>query len=81
MENKIFEKVSNIIYDTLECGIDEKNRTNDLIKLGMTSLTFVRILVEIENEFNFEFDDDAFDLEKFVYIEDFVIYIENKINV
>ena len=55
-EKQIRELISGIIKTTEP--IDNYGADNDLQSIGMDSLTFVRIVVEIENRFEIEFPDD-----------------------
>lgn len=49
-----------------------------LIDLGINSITFIRIIVELESYFNFEFEDEDLDYKNFEYIDDVCRYIANK---
>lgn len=53
---------------------------DQLTSLGINSLIFVKIILAIEDEFGFEFDNDNLILNKLMTLNDFVRYIESKIN-
>ncbi|MNW40286.1 Acyl carrier protein [compost metagenome] len=76
----ISERVASIIQDTLQVSRSEFAQTENLIELGMTSLSFVKLIVLLETEFNIEFDDDDFLMDKFEFLDDFVSYVQKKIN-
>ncbi|WP_151736031.1 acyl carrier protein [Paenibacillus tengchongensis] len=48
--------------------------------LDVNSITFVRLVVGIEEYFNIEFDDDALDFSKFPTLNTLSEYIEKKLN-
>ena len=54
------------------------DETQALIELGMTSLSFVQIIIAFENEFDIEFSDEDFNAEKFKVVDDFVSYVKEK---
>lgn len=50
----------------------------DLSVIGIDSITFVQIIVALENEFDFEFDEEMLFIEKFPTIKSLVEYVELK---
>lgn len=50
-----------------------------LNEVGMNSITFIEIMVEIENQFGFEFDDDYMDPDKFKTLAELSNYIQDKL--
>ena len=48
-------------------------------EIGITSLNYIKILVDIENEFNFEFEDELLDYEYFKNYKSVMDYIENRV--
>lgn len=79
MKLNVQERITTLLEENLQISKSEINETQDLLELGMTSLSFVQIIVAFENEFDIEFDDDDFNAEKFKNVNDFVFYIEKKI--
>ena len=45
--------------------------------IGINSIDFVKIVVDLEEYFEFEFDDEDLDYKKFEYITDICNYIRN----
>ena len=43
------------------------------------SITFVKMIVALEEEFNFEFEDNMLSLSKIVKVEDMVNYVESRL--
>lgn len=50
-----------------------------LAVFGLNSVEFVKLVVMIENEFGFEFDNEYLDFSKFTTMRNIVEYIESKI--
>lgn len=77
MENYIKENVNRIFKENcpfLKPGFDEEN----LIDLGINSLIFVKIVVNLESFFGFEFDDNDLNYERFQNVEAICIYIKER---
>lgn len=51
--------------------------SDDLIQLELNSLSVIKIIVEIENKFNIEFDDELLDQNKFTSLRMLCDYVEN----
>ena len=71
--------INNTLFSILEnkLTIDKKMYASELTlkELGMTSLSFVKIVVAIEEEFDIEFDDNDFEMDKFTFVDDLISYI------
>ena len=76
--NQINLKLSEMISEVLEIEPDQNyyDQLNDFSKLGISSMDFVRIVVMIENEYDFEFTDDDIDQLKFRNVGDLSEYIQ-----
>lgn len=48
--------------------------------LSISSVDYIKIIIDIENDFNFEFDDEDLAPGKFQTINSMIDYIEEKIN-
>lgn len=78
MEKYIKENVNRIFKENcpfLKPDFDEDN----LIDLGINSLIFVKIVVNLESFFDFEFDDNDLNYEKFQNVEAICIYIKERV--
>lgn len=64
--------VMSIISRFYEDEIDVNKSFNEC---GINSITFVKIVVAIEQELSFEFDDSDFDDDRFTTIQEFIDYI------
>lgn len=72
------EKIIEIISANSE--MDNANQylheNDDLTKLGMNSISFIKMVVEIEGEFGFEFEDEALDYNKFTSLNLLCDYVK-----
>lgn len=73
------EQVKKIIAQSLEVNetvLDEK----ELLYIGLNSLTFITIIVGLEEYFEIEFDDNDLNYELFSTVEDIIKYVRDKLN-
>lgn len=47
----------------------------------LDSITFIKMVVALESEFNFEFDDEMLLITKFPTTDSMIKYVESKINI
>jgi len=75
-------KLRKILKNTIDSKFDLSKISNkkNLKKVGMNSISFIKFITEIENEFNFEFEDDDLIFDKFDNLKKFVTYIKNRLN-
>lgn len=72
----IFEKVKEILDEYIEVNVEDITLQTRLIEdLGINSYEFMRIIGEIEEEFDFEVDEKS--VLKLITIEDLLDYISN----
>ncbi|MFB0846535.1 phosphopantetheine-binding protein [Paenibacillus oleatilyticus] len=78
---EIEEEVRRIIIETANLNIPrhELNEENDLTQMGLDSITGIKIIVAIENQFDFEFDDSNLNVETFKNIKQLCTYVQNKL--
>ena len=55
--------------------VAEINGDSTLEELGLDSIEFVELIVEIESEYGFEFDEEELNLEKYYCINDLIATI------
>ena len=74
------ERIIEIISDA--CALKEDNITfeTNLGDISLDSLTFIEVIVRIEQEFGFEFDDEDLNIDDWGTIGDVIHYVEGKIN-
>lgn len=68
-------KENNIIDDSSESSFIE----NGLNVLGINSMTFIKVIVVVEEEFDIEFDDLELDFQLFGSLDDLVKLIQKKV--
>jgi len=78
---KIESEVRDIIMENAELTvpIDQVGNEDDLMSLGMDSINSIKVIVAIEQEYGFEFNDDDLNFENFRNIRKLVLYIESRI--
>lgn len=62
---------------SLSCNLEEIEKSENLQDYGMDSISAIKIVVEIEEEFDFEFADEDLVIENFATIENVVNYVLN----
>jgi len=67
MNNKLEQVV--ILCLKRVIGDEEVSADTSLLEAGMNSMSFVRLVVELEDELNMEIHDEDIDLENFVTVE------------
>lgn len=74
----INERVIEIITEKCDIdNIDEYLKNNDdLTPLSINSVSFIKLVVELENEFSIEFEDEALDYNKFKSLNSLCNYIK-----
>lgn len=81
-EKRTFEEVAakliKIIVENGELKEADINIQSELSEIGISSFEFIKIIVMIEVEFGFEFEDDKLAANNFVTIRDLVEYIVEK---
>lgn len=76
MKEKIIEIIRNA------CALEENDITPEtrLKDISLDSLSFIEAIVNIEQTFDIEFEEDCFDVYEWDKIADLVLYVEGKIN-
>ena len=80
------DKLTNIqkrVFDVIIANLGEKVTDNvsldmDFNSIGLDSITFIKTVVALEREFNFEFDDEMLLITKFPTVKSMVEYVESK---
>ena len=71
-------KLKKIIAQVKEVDESEIKQDFNLVDAGFNSITFIKLIIAIENYFSFEFEDDDLDIFKLQTLNKLVEYIENK---
>jgi len=74
-------KIIRIIVENSENDMIEEylQANDDLSKIGFNSISFIKTVVDIENEFDIEFEDEALDYSLFLSLENLCKYVKNMI--
>lgn len=72
-------------FSTIKTNLDEKVFSNitidtDLSGVGIDSITFIKIIVSLEAEFDFEFDDEMLLFTAFPTLRVMIDYVESKVS-
>ncbi len=79
IKQEVIELVSELFEDK-GFGVDIIEYIDLIDDLGMDSITFISIVVEVEAHFNIEVPDDMLLLENFKCVADIVSVIENELS-
>ncbi|GGH58059.1 hypothetical protein GCM10008014_30310 [Paenibacillus silvae] len=74
------DQVSKIIQKHIELNIDETNQQDGLDISAITSLKFIGIVVDLELEFDFVFEDEYLDNRMFNSFDSIVTYVYDRTN-
>lgn len=78
---KIQNEVLTILKNDIDLNLlDDITINSEIDCLGFTSISFIKIIVELEKNFNFEFDDEMLQYTKFNNIKSIIDYVEFKLN-
>jgi len=75
IQNQAFEVIRSILS---EKELHSISIDTDFSSIGIDSITFIKIVVALESEFDFEFDDEMLLITKFPTIKSIVEYAESK---
>lgn len=81
MRKEIEQSLRKIIMELLELTkpVEEIANDDDLTKLGMNSISAIELVVEVEDKYDFEFNDEDLLVDNFKTIERLANYIEKRI--
>ncbi|MBN2531401.1 MAG: hypothetical protein JXB88_00845 [Spirochaetales bacterium] len=82
MITDIEKTVKDIIKKSIDVKIpiDEIGTEDDLLNVGLTSRNFLKLVVGIETEWGFEFDDEFLNFNKLRTLKDISAYIEKRVD-
>lgn len=82
MENMVdSKKVISLIEECIDTKVDLEQvlkTSDDLTKIGLNSLSFIKLVVAIEGAFNISFEDEQLDYTKFLSLTDLCTYINKR---
>lgn len=79
LDMSIEERFLKVLRKTMEAREQDIKADTDLSKLGFNSISYIKLVVAVEEEFNIEFNDEYLDIGKFDGIKSVISYIESKI--
>ncbi|GAE86719.1 acyl carrier protein [Acetivibrio straminisolvens] len=79
MHKDVAAKLISILKEQFDVDLNSSIKLEDtLSSLNINSISFIRLVVELEKEFNIEFQDEIMDVSNFKTIKSLVEYIEEK---
>ncbi len=73
----IQKRAFEVIVSNLSEKVTDISLEMDFKSIGLDSITFIKIVVKLEGEFDFEFDDDMLLITKFPTVKSIVEYVES----
>lgn len=70
-----FEKIMQVVREVIEQDVDIKYDT-EFNSVGLDSVSFIRVVVALENKYGIEFQDEYLDYERYNTVADFCKYVE-----
>ena len=81
MDIEMILKEMVVSLSSQEITVDSVSDSVDLIKdFGFNSITLIQLVVNIEGEFNFEFDDAMLGFENLIIFKHLVDYVKEKVS-
>ncbi|OPZ92654.1 MAG: acyl carrier protein [Firmicutes bacterium ADurb.Bin419] len=79
MQRDAGSRLISILKEKFDVDYEAGIRLEDSLSiLNINSISFIRLVVEIEKEFNIEFQDDIIDMKNFRTLKSLVEFIEEK---
>lgn len=75
----VSKRALGIIISNLKIDLDKISNETEFAKVEIDSITFIKIVVAIEREFGFEFDDEKLLITEFPTIKSMISYIDRKV--
>ena len=72
-------KIFQVIASNLNSEIEDVTLETGFSDAGVDSITFIKIVVALESEFDFEFDDEMLLITAFPTIKSMIEYVETKV--
>lgn len=80
MKKEISEKLKTIIKSYVNSEDPSWDDDADLEQMGINSISFIKIIVQIEMEFDIEFDQNDLRNQRFETLADMVLYVESTLD-
>lgn len=77
-DSKAFEVIAATLSESLEIPVESIKIDESLSELNLDSINFVKLVIALEAEFDFEFDDDKLLISEFPTVLSLVEYVEEK---
>lgn len=74
------QKIIEIILSASALGEEYADSTTPLYELSLDSLSFVSVIVKLENEFGIEFNTEDLNIGKWETVQNIITAVEEKLN-
>lgn len=83
MSNEIESKLLDMIIGIEDCSsnVENININSELTSIGIYSLSYIKLVADLESIYGFDFDDDKIIIKENMTIRDIADYIESKLPV
>jgi len=80
MSNEIEAKIRRVISESIDLitPMEQVGLDDNLLQLGMDSINIIKVIINIESEFGFEFTDEDLNMENFRNIRNLVEYVQGR---
>lgn len=78
--NAVSQKAFRVIKSTLDPNNENMTLETSFVEAGVDSITFVNLVVALESEFNFEWDDEMLLFTAFPTLRNMIDYVESKVS-
>lgn len=78
-KSEIQERIKNILkqYIHNQGKLENLGENDNLLNIGINSISFIKIIVQIETEFDIEFDENDLNTKSFDSLNDISFYVQS----
>ncbi|MDR2407856.1 MAG: non-ribosomal peptide synthetase [Bacteroidales bacterium] len=80
-ELKLDDEIFNTIKENINENIRDLPPNSDFLSLGLDSITYIKLIIALEEKFNFEFEEDMLVITSFQNIDSMIQYVKQRLSV
>ncbi|MGO4529161.1 phosphopantetheine-binding protein [Paenibacillus sp. 2TAF8] len=81
VDTELAQIMQRIVEEVLQVQLQGHEFWDQRIEeVGLSSLAYITILVQIESEFDFEFDEEKLDQQYFKSLRELLVYLSERVN-
>jgi acyl carrier protein len=77
----IGERIIEVLKSVLEIDGAEINENTEMKEFGINSISFIKLIIAVEEEFGIEFDDQDLEYDKFATVASITAYVKEKMKI